>query len=305
MNGKIVTMNNPNLCTNLFAEQYELEAIERIRKFALLSESMGFTPILGFSGGKDSQVCYDLCLRAGIKFQAVFNHCFESPETLNFIRIYYPSVLWRREIKQGFIANIRHNHKGFLPTSEAAYCCEEYKHNRNYVDSASIVGVRREESAKRAARKVLETKNKTFLKANKERINSYFESYCIASGAPNEIQLKPIVDWSDEEVWNYIHKHHLPINPVYQSSRRVGCIICPKANFTSNYKALLKYPKLIDAIIKARAFDHCDWIITGDNKDYSNDKATYVCRWLNHSFRPFTKKQEGLCKKVIENYCKL
>lgn len=294
-------MNKPNT-DNLFAEQYELEAIERIRKFALLSESMGYIPVLGFSGGKDSQVCYDLCKRAGINFRAVFNHCFESCETLNFIRTYYPSVVWRREVKQGFIANIRHNHKGFLPTVEAAYCCADYKHNGKYVDSASIVGVRRDESAKRAARKVLETKNKTILKANKEKINSYFESHCIASGAPSEIQLKPIVDWSDEDVWNYIYKHNLPINPQYRNSKRIGCIICPKANFTSNYKALLKYPKLIDAIIKARNFEHCDWVITGDNKDYSNDKVYYVCRWLNHSFRPFSPKQEVLYQNVLARY---
>lgn len=54
----------------LFAEQFEIEAIERIQKFARLADKMGFVPVLGFSGGKDSQVCYDLCKRAGIEFRA-------------------------------------------------------------------------------------------------------------------------------------------------------------------------------------------------------------------------------------------
>lgn len=40
----------------IFDVQFEDEAIERIRKFARLSEKMGYTPVLGFSGGKDSQV---------------------------------------------------------------------------------------------------------------------------------------------------------------------------------------------------------------------------------------------------------
>lgn len=34
---------------------------------------MGFEVCLGFSGGKDSQVCYDLCKRSGIEFKAYYN----------------------------------------------------------------------------------------------------------------------------------------------------------------------------------------------------------------------------------------
>ncbi len=287
----------------LFAEQFEQEAIERIQKFARLAEKMGFVPVLGFSGGKDSIVCYDLCKRAGIEFRAVFNHCFESAETLKFIREQYPAVEWRREVKQGFFENVRRNHNGMLPTVEFSYCCEDYKHNRKYVDDASIVGVRRAESAKRATRNVLETKNKTTLKKNGQTIGQYFSAQCVSSGAPSEIQLNPIVDWSDEDVWGYIHRYNLPINPAYKTARRVGCIICPKANFTSNYRALMKWPKLIDCVIKARGGrEDADWIITADGVDNADNKPYYVCRWLNHSFRPFTDKQEQLCKEVIEKY---
>lgn len=289
----------------LFAEQFEIEAIERIKKFARLANKMGFIPVLGFSGGKDSQVCYDLCKRAGIEFRAVFNHCFESAETLKFIRENYPEVEWRREVKQGFFANIRENHNCLLPTVEAAYCCEDYKHNRKYIDSASIVGVRRAESAKRAERKVLETKNITTLKKNSETIYSFFDTSCVASGAASEIQLKPIVDWSDDDVWGYIKRHALKINPTYKTNRRVGCVICPKTNFTSNYNALMRWPKLIDCVIWSRGKrEDINWIITSEERNCVNDKVYYVCRWLNHSFRPFTAKQEKLCSKVIENYKK-
>lgn len=287
----------------LFDDQFEDEAIERIRRFARLSEKMGYIPVLGFSGGKDSQVCYDLCMRAGIKFRAVFNHCFESSETLKFIRENYPEVEWRREVKQGFFENIRKNHASILPTVEFAYCCEDYKHNAKYVDDASIVGVRKAESAKRSKRKVLETKNKTTLKKNSGTIYNFFDTSCVASGAASEIQLKPIVDWSDDDVWDYIQRHNLHINPEYKTARRVGCLICPKANFTSNYRSLLRYPKLIDCVIRTREKrEDIDWVITSDGRDYADNKAYYVCRWLNHSFRPFTKKQKELCEKVISNY---
>lgn len=290
--------------TTLFDDEFEQQAIERIQKFARLSEKMGFVPVLGFSGGKDSQVCYDLCKRAGIQFRAVFNHCFETAETLRFIRKYYPDVEWRREVKKGFFENIRVNHNGFLPTVEAAFCCVDYKHNTHYIDASSIVGVRRAESAKRAKRKIIETKNKTVLKRNRELIGGYFADQCVASGAPSEIQLKPILDWSDTEVWGYIKRHNLPINPEYKARKRVGCTICPKANFTANYKALLEHPKLIDCAIAARKKSNAanDWKITGDKEDYADRKAEYICRWLNHSFRPFTKKQRILADLVIEKY---
>lgn len=302
----VINGGEPDSERGLFSEEFENEAIERIRKFSRLCDEMGFVPVVGFSGGKDSQVVYDLCKRAGIHFEAKFNHCFESPTTLNFIREYYPEVQWRREVKQGFFENIRANHTGLLPTIERAFCCHDYKHNPRYVDNAAILGVRRCESAKRADRAVLNTKNKTSLQKNNKIFPKYFEEHCVKTGAPNEILLNPIVDWSDVEVWEYIRLHHLPINPEYSERNRVGCIICPKANFNSNYKALLTYPKLIDAVIRAREKairdGSYDWVITGDNIDYSDNKPYYVCRWLNHSFRPFTEKQEKLCEEVIKKY---
>lgn len=289
----------------LFDDFFEEEAMTRIKKFSKICEKLNVLPVVGFSGGKDSQVVYDLCKRAQVPFKTVFNHCFESNTTLKFIRENYPEVEWRREVKEGFFENIRKNHHGYLPTVEAAYCCADYKHNPKFVDFASIVGIRKEESPTRAQRKTLETKTKRFLKKNKETFLQYFSESCIASGAPSEIQLKPILDWTSEDVWNYIKKYNLPINPEYSGSTRVGCLICPKANLTANFKALIKFPKLIDAVIRAREKsnnENIDWKISNLDADFSEKKIEYVCRWLNHSFRPLTEKQENLMEKIIDNY---
>lgn len=294
---------------NLFLKEYEQIAIERIQKFAKIAKTMGFEVRLGFSGGKDSQVCYDLCTRSGIEFRAFFNRSFESCTTLHFIRKYYPEVIWRHDHPFGFIRNIRVNHKGFLPTVQSAYCCADYKHNKKYVDDCSIVGVRKAESAKRRNRTAFETKNKTIMKRNKALFNEYFEEHCQSTGTAGIIQLKPIIDWTDENVWDYIKNHNIPINPEYKKTKRVGCIVCPKANFTRNYIELIKHPKLIDAFImareKAERNTEIDWYITSDNKDYSNNKPYYICRWLNHSFIPFTKKQEELYNQVRIAYDRL
>ncbi len=295
---------------NLFQEEIEQTAILRIQRFAKIAKTMSLEIALGFSGGKDSQVCYDLCKRSGVEFKAYFNHAFESPVTLRFIYEHYSDVICRRDYKFGFIENIWRNHGGMFPTVQRAYCCDNYKHNRHYVDKCSIIGVRKAESAIRSKYTAFSAKNKTILKQNKVLVSEYFEEHCQSVGSANIIQLRPIIDWSDADVWNYIHLHNLPINPEYESSKRVGCIVCPKANFTSNYIGLLKYPKLIDAFILAREKavrndNPNNWLITSDNKDYSIDKPYYICRWLNHSFMPFTKKQEQLYEEVRVEYDKM
>lgn len=288
---------------NLFQQHIEEEAIERIQKFAKIAKAMGFEICLGFSGGKDSQVSYDLCKRSGVEFKAYFNHAFESAVTLKFIKEQYPEVIWRRDHKFGFIENIWKNHSGLLPTVAMAYCCQDYKHNPKYVDDCSIVGVRKAESSKRKNRTAFEAKNKTTLNKNKGLVDSYFSENCQAIGTASVIQLKPIIDWSDDDVWGYMKTHNLPINPEYKHSKRVGCIICPKANLTSNYKRLLDSPKLIDAIVLAVDKGGVeDWTISSENKDCQDDKVYYICRWLNHSFMPFSKKQEVMYQNVREVY---
>ena len=287
---------------DIFQTEIEQIAIERIQKFAKLAEKMKFEVCLGFSGGKDSQVVYDLCKRSGISFKAYFNHTFESPETLRFIREHYPDVIWRRDYKYGFIENIKI--QGFLPTVQKAFCCDNYKHNPKYVDKCSVVGVRRQESSKRASRTTISFKNKTTKKKMSVEVSEYFKENCQSVGTASVIQLLPIVDWTKDNVLDYIHSHQLPVNPEYEHSERVGCIVCPKAGFTSNYKSLIRYPKLINAFISARnrGGQNVDWIITSDNKDYSDDKPYYICRWLNHSFMPFTEKQQRLYEKVRKVY---
>ena len=292
---------------SLFFEQYEAQAIDRIRRFTKLAQSMGLEVCLGFSGGKDSQVCYHLCKQAGITFKAYYNHCFESGTTRKFIREHYPDVIYRRVVREGFVRNIQVNHKGLLPTVQKAFCCKDYKHNPKHVDACSITGVRRAESIGRRNRTTLSFRNKTLLKQNKSTADDYFEEHCQSVGDASIIALKPIVDWSDEDVWQYIRVHNIPINPEYEHAQRVGCIVCPKVNFSNNYSSLLKYPKLIDCFIRARekSESDVDWLITSDGLDFTNDKCYYICRWLNHSFMPFSPKQQMFYEQVKEAYLKI
>ena len=40
-------------------------------------------------------------------------------------------------------------------------------------------------------------------------------------------KLNPVVDWADQQVWNHIHKNHVPYNPLHdQGYPSIGCMPC-------------------------------------------------------------------------------
>lgn len=61
--------------------------------------------------------------------------------------------------------------------------------------------------------------------------------------------INPIIDWSNEEVWEFIREYKVPYCKLYdQGYKRLGCIGCPMGN---NKVELEKYPKYKQAYIKA------------------------------------------------------
>lgn len=52
--------------------------------------------------------------------------------------------------------------------------------------------------------------------------------------------LNPIIDWTDEEVWEFIHEYNIPYCCLYDEGRkRLGCIGCPMGD---NKTELDQYP---------------------------------------------------------------
>lgn len=58
-----------------------------------------------------------------------------------------------------------------------------------------------------------------------------------------KMTVNPIVDWSDDDVWDYTHSEHLPINPLYcEGQKRVGCIGCPMAGRGGRQREFMRWP---------------------------------------------------------------
>lgn len=67
--------------------------------------------------------------------------------------------------------------------------------------------------------------------------------------------VNPIIDWSDNDVWDFLHHYGCKSNPLYecQGKKRIGCVGCPMASTNRKYSDFEHYPKFKQNYI--RAFD--------------------------------------------------
>lgn len=56
--------------------------------------------------------------------------------------------------------------------------------------------------------------------------------------------VNPIIDWSDDEVWEFIRKYDVPYCELYDmGAERLGCIGCPMSGKKQIEEDFEKYPK--------------------------------------------------------------
>lgn len=140
----------------------EQTAIARLREAARTSEKYYKKPlIVTTSGGKDSSVCVELAIRAGIDFELMHNHTTaDAPETVRFIRSEFARLEDMGFPSEKIIVNYP-TYKGkptsmwnlipqklMPPTRLARYCCyvlKEQGGKGRYITT----GVRWSESVKR------------------------------------------------------------------------------------------------------------------------------------------------------------
>ncbi len=66
-----------------------------------------------------------------------------------------------------------------------------------------------------------------------------------------KVVVNSIVDWTNTDVWDYLHDCKCSSNPLYQCGfDRIGCVGCPMAN-KKRYFEFNRYPKYKEMYIKA------------------------------------------------------
>lgn len=241
----------------------EQMAIARLQDAARLSLHRYGKPLLiTYSGGKDSQVLVALAERSGIDFEVVNSHTTaDAPETVYFIREQFMQMEGR-----GINCTIeKPRYKGkptsmwslipqkmMPPTRLVRYCCAVLKENTGR-DRFIATGVRWAESSRRKnSRGVMELMHKDpakriILMGDNDEKRQLFETCNLKS----KMTVNPIVDWSDDDVWDYIHSENLPINPLYcEGHKRVGCIGCPVAGGGRQHE-FMRWPKYEELYVAA------------------------------------------------------
>lgn len=205
------------------------ETIGIIRRYEHVANMYGGYSVM-FSGGKDSQVMLDLFKKSGVRFRAFY--CVttnDAPENVYFIRKNYPDVEFLHP-RRTFLQLIEA--KKMLPTIKHRFCCSELKERNG--KGIVAVGTRREESAKRST-------YDTIVFASKRQKSSTFSEEKM--NKTRKAILMPILEWREDEVWQYIDDNNLPVNPCYESEGRVGCMFCPFKSKKALTNAAERYPR--------------------------------------------------------------
>jgi len=88
--------------------------------------------------------------------------------------------------------------------------------------------------------------------------------------------MNPIIDWTDEDVWEFIQEYNLPYCKLYDEGyKRLGCIGCPMGTVEHRKAEFERYPKYEQAYI--RAFERM--IANYDRGGYSWKTGEDVLEW--------------------------
>jgi phosphoadenosine phosphosulfate reductase len=142
--------------------------------------------------------------------------------------------------------------KGMPPTRIVRYCCKYLKESAGH-DRFVMTGVRKAESVKRSLRGGLElAEKKTHRMTNYDPDNPTPEMFYHCQMWARKV-LNPIIDWTTDEAWGFIHEYNVPYCKLYDEGfTRLGCIGCPMAG-KHREEEFKRYPKFKQAYI--RAFD--------------------------------------------------
>lgn len=215
-------------------------AIDRTKEFQ--NRNQNNKNILAFSGGKDSVATYIILVKSGIDFIPIYSPTsVDPPELINYIRKDFTD--WTKKNKYPKVQFAKYNinekygkykevtmwnllrHRGLPPTRRMRYCCEELKERTGNIGDTVYTGVRWEESSKRS----------------KQSMVGFWKQ---------KIMVRPIIDFSEDDVWELIKKYNVPYCELYnQGWKRIGCIGCPLSK--NMERELNLYPKYKENYIKS------------------------------------------------------
>jgi len=180
-----------------------------------------------YSGGKDSDVILQLAREAGIDYRAIYkNTTIDPPRTIaharaNGVEIMQPKKNFRQLIEEYG-----------MPNRFYRFCCSVLKEYK--ILDYAVVGIRRDESQKRAERYKEPEMCRTYNKNDKVR------------------QYLPILEWSAADVAAFVQDRGITCHPLYYDAggqfhpeRRLGCMCCPLASISKRIEQFKQWPLMV------------------------------------------------------------
>lgn len=227
-------------------------SLQLIRKASLIADEMtpGHGLWVGFSGGKDSVCVLRLVQMAGVKYHAYYNVTgIDAPDSIYFIRDKFPEVTFVHPPKNYF--KLVENYG--LPTMNRRFCCNKIKENTG-AGYVVLTGVRAEESRKRAAyteTRIFSRRKEHNGKGSNKDIDEVISSQHQCIKGQDKLMIYPILQWTEDDVWQFIADENLLVNPLYSVVGRVGCMFCPFASREQLEKYEELYPKAYRRLLLA------------------------------------------------------
>lgn len=252
--------------------------------------------ILAYSGGKDSDLLKCVVDKAEIEYLLNFaNTTNESQDTYHHVKSIMKKCKNSNTMnpKEGFYPWIKRKNY-FVPTVLVRNCCSTFKEgqlNKSFDTKKpliQLIGVRRDESAKRAKyEKIMDDAFEVKLRGKNTQPKLW-------------VKIAPIVDWKDLDVWVYLIYHNIELHNAYKYGfERCGCLICP---YQSDYADML--------VEEFYPYQYNRWTYDILPKTYTNLCVKENFKWTLEEFQSgkwksgVSKEQEIIQKKPTKELVK-
>ena len=187
-----------------------------------------------WSMGKDSTTMLAIARKAfmgKVPFPVIhIDNSIDFPETYKF----------REDLAKKWKLDLMVVDSEIKPDLSGAACCGANKSvalkkvMAKYGFDALIVSIRRDEHGIRAKERYVSPRDRNFKWNYKDQPAELWNDYSSSLDAKGHVRIHPLLDFNEIDIWQYIKKEKVPINPLYFSKnglryRSLGCTHCTTA----------------------------------------------------------------------------
>ncbi len=215
--------------------QQDIKELEERSIFIMREAKSKFNKVAAlWSMGKDSTTMLALARKAflgKVPFPVIhIDNSIDFPETYAF----------REELAKKWKLDLIVAKSEIKPELSGFACCGENKTvalkklMEQYGFDALIVSIRRDEHGIRAKERYMSPRDKEFKWNFKDQPAEIWDDYSSKMDVKGHVRIHPLLDWNEIDIWQYIKKNKVPMNPLYFSRngyrfRSLGCTHCTVA----------------------------------------------------------------------------